>query len=81
MNDRNLMILGGMLGAVVGVGVGFALFTERGRQLRAELQPEIEAVMREAMRLTQVVEEFKTGNVGGQASAGAGAAVWPKRTS
>ena len=43
MNDRNLMILGGMIGAVVGVGVGFALFTERGRQLRAELQPEIEA--------------------------------------
>lgn len=80
MNDRNLMILGGMIGAVVGVGVGFALFTERGRQLRAELQPEIEAVMREAMRLTQVVEEFKTGKPVGQASAAAGAATWPRRT-
>lgn len=41
MNDRNLMILGGVIGAIVGVGVGYALFTERGRQLRAELQPEI----------------------------------------
>lgn len=81
MNDRNLMILGGMIGAVVGVGVGFALFTERGRQLRAELQPELEAVMREAMRLTQVVEEFKTGKPAGPASAGTAAAAWPKRTS
>jgi gas vesicle protein len=81
MNDRNLMILGGMIGAVVGVGVGFALFTERGRRLRAELQPEVEAVMREAVRLTQVVEEFKAGAPVGQASAGAGASPWAKRTS
>jgi len=81
MNDRNLMILGGMIGAVVGVGVGFALFTERGRRLRAELQPEIEAVMREAVRLTQVVEEFKSGTPAAQASAGAGASPWATRTS
>jgi gas vesicle protein len=64
-NDRNLMILGGILGAAVGVGVGFVLFTERGRQLRAELQPEIETVLREAVRLTQVVEDFKAGRPAG----------------
>jgi len=81
MNDRNLMILGGMLGAVVGVGVGYLLFTERGRQLRAELQPEIESIIREAVRLTQVVDEFKTGRPVGQGSAAAaGAAPWPRRT-
>jgi len=76
MNDRNLMILGGMIGAVVGVGVGYVLFTERGRQLRAELQPEIEGVIREAVRLTQVVDEFKTG----RAPAPTAASVWPRRT-
>lgn len=81
MNDRNLMILGGLIGAVVGVGVGFALFTERGRQLRAELQPEIETVFREAVRLTQVVEDFKSGRPVGQASAAAGTGAWPRRTS
>jgi len=81
MNDRNLMILGGMLGAIAGVGVGFALFTERGKQLRADLQPEIETVMREAVRLTQMVDEFKTGRAPGQASAVTGAAAWPRRTS
>lgn len=79
MSERNVMILGGMIGVVVGVGVGFALFTERGRQLRAELQPEIEGVLREAARLTQVVEDFKAGRPLAQAGAGA-AAVWPRRT-
>ena len=69
MNDRNLMILGGMLGALVGVGLGFTLFTDRGRRLRSELQPEIEAVLREAARLTQVVEEFKAGRPLAQAGA------------
>lgn len=81
MNDRNLMILGGMLGAVVGVGVGFVLFTERGRQLRAELQPEIETVVREAMRLSQVMDEFKAGTPAAKGSAAAGPAAWPRRTS
>ncbi|MDP2319149.1 MAG: hypothetical protein Q8O42_07425 [Acidobacteriota bacterium] len=81
MNERNLMILGGMLGAVVGVGVGFVLFTERGRQLRAELQPEIETVVREAMRLSQVMDEFKAGPPAAKGSAAAGTAAWPRRTS
>jgi gas vesicle protein len=78
-NDRNLLILGGILGAAVGVGVGFVLFTERGRQLRAELQPEIETVLREAVRLTQVVEDFKAGRPAAQVAA-AGAATFPRRT-
>ena len=77
MSDRDVMIMGGMIGAVVGVGVGFALFTARGRRLRAQLQPEIEGVFREAARLTQVVEDFKAGRP--LAPAGA-AAAWPRRT-
>ena len=77
MNDRNLMILGGMIGALLGVGVGFALFTERGRQLRAELQPEIESVIREAVRLTQVMDDVKSGRPVGAA---AGTSPWPRRT-
>ncbi len=79
MSERNLMILGGVLGAAVGVGVGFLLFTKRGRQLRAELQPEIETVIREAMQLTQAVDDLKSGRPVAQGS-GAGAATWPRRT-
>lgn len=77
MSDRDVMIMGGMIGALVGAGVGFALFTPRGRQLRAELQPEIESVMREAARLARVVEDFKAGRPLAQAGA---AAAWPRRS-
>lgn len=83
MNDRNMMVLGAIIGAGVGAGMGFVLFTERGRQLRAELQPEIETVVREAMRLGQVVDELRNGRaVAPVAAAGARAAnmVWPRRT-
>jgi len=80
MNDRSLMILGGMLGAVVGVGAGFVLFTERGRRLRAELQPEIETMVREAMRLSQMLDELKSGAPAATGSAAAGPAAWPRRT-
>ncbi len=80
MNDRNLMILAGMLGAAVGVGVGFVLFTDRGRRLRAELQPEIEGVIREAVKLSQTVDEFNRGRAVPRPSAAAGPSAWPRRT-
>lgn len=84
MNDRSMMLLGAIIGAGVGAGVGFVLFTERGRQLRAELQPEIETVMREAVRLGQVVDDLRNGRapapVAAAAGAGAGNMVWPRRT-
>lgn len=84
MNDRSIMLLGAIIGAGVGAGVGFVLFTERGRQLRAELQPEIETVVREAMRLGQVVDDLRSGRavapVAAAATAGAGNMVWPRRT-
>lgn len=81
MNDRSMMLLGAIIGAGVGASVGFMLFTERGRQLRKDLQPEIETVVREAMRLGQVIDELRTGRPAGPAAAaGAGNAVWPRRT-
>lgn len=84
MNDRSIMLLGAIIGAGVGAGVGFVLFTERGRQLRAELQPEIETVVREAMRLGQVVDDLRSGRAIAPAPAaaagGGGNMVWPRRT-
>ena len=82
MNDRSMMLLGAIIGAGVGAAMGFVLFTERGRQLRAELQPEIETVVREAMRLGQVVDDLRNGRAPVAAASGASAAnmVWPRRT-
>lgn len=81
MNDRSMMLLGAIIGAGVGAGVGFTLFTERGRRMRAELQPEIETVMREAMRLGQVVDDLRNGRapVAAAAGADAGNTAWPRR--
>ena len=83
MNDRSMMLLGAIIGAGVGAGVGFVLFTERGRQLRAELQPEIETVVREAMRLGTVIDDLRSGRAVAPvaaAAAGGGNMVWPRRT-
>jgi gas vesicle protein len=85
MNDRNMLLLGAIIGAGAGAAVGFVLFTERGRQLRAELQPEIETVVREAMRLGQVIDELRSGRAvapvaAAAAGGGAGNMVWPRRT-
>ena len=82
MNDRNMMLLGAIIGAGVGAGAGFVMFTARGRQLRAELQPEIETVVREAMRLGQVIDELRSGRgieSVNAATAGAGNMAWPRR--
>ncbi|OFW42224.1 MAG: hypothetical protein A3J29_00305 [Acidobacteria bacterium RIFCSPLOWO2_12_FULL_67_14b] len=70
-----------MIGAAVGAGVGFVLFTERGRQLRADLQPEIETVVREAMKLGQVVDDLRRGRPAAPmaGAAGAGPVAWPRR--
>ena len=84
MNDRSMLLLGAIIGAGVGAGIGFVLFTERGRQLRAELQPEIETVVREAMRLGQVVDDLRNGRAAAPVAAAGGASaanmVWPRRT-
>ena len=68
MNDRNLMILSGIVGGAVGAIGGFFLLTERGRQLRAELQPELETLVTEAVRLGQVVDDLRTGRQTGEGS-------------
>lgn len=59
MNDRNLMMLSAMVGGAVGACVGFVLFTERGRQLRSELQPELETLVTEVVRLGQMVDDLR----------------------
>ena len=78
MSDRNTLILGAIVGAAVGVGVSYLVFTERGRRLRAEMQPEIETLVREAMKLGSSVDDLRRGGPGPARGAGAPAA-WPRR--
>ena len=83
MNDRGMVLLGAIIGVGVGASVAFVLFTERGRQLRSELQPEIETVVKEAMRLGQVIDDLRSGRTvapAATAAGGAGNMAWPRRT-
>lgn len=59
MNDRGVVLLGALVGAALGAGAGFLMFTERGRRLRAQAQPELEALVREAMKLGTVVGDLQ----------------------
>jgi gas vesicle protein len=77
MNERSTLVLGAIIGAAVGVGVGYLLFTEKGRRLREDMQPEIDTLVREAMRLGDAVQDARRG---ASASAGARPLTWPRRT-
>ncbi|MGE0041389.1 MAG: hypothetical protein AB7H88_21235 [Vicinamibacterales bacterium] len=61
MNDRDTLILSGMLGAAAGVALGYLLFTTHGRQLREDVEPNLEALMREAARLREAIDQVRAG--------------------
>ena len=77
MSERSTLVLGAIIGAAVGVGVGYLLFTEKGRQLREDMQPEIDTLVREAMRLGGAVQDARRGT---SASAASTPLAWPRRT-
>jgi len=41
VEDRTAIWLGALAGAIIGGAAGYLLFTERGRRLRADLEPRI----------------------------------------
>jgi gas vesicle protein len=41
VEDRTAIWLGALTGAIIGAAAGYLLFTERGRRLRADLEPRI----------------------------------------
>jgi gas vesicle protein len=59
MDDRTRIALGMGIGAAVGGFVGFLLFTDRGRALREELEPQLDDFLGEAQRLTAAFERTR----------------------
>jgi gas vesicle protein len=51
VDDRSSVLLGALLGAAVGGAVGFLFFTDRGRQMRADVGPRLNDLVDEARRL------------------------------
>ena len=55
MNDREREIFAAVIGAVVGGFAGYVLFTDRGRELRRRIEPELEDFAHELMQLRGTV--------------------------
>lgn len=47
MSERSVVVLGAIVGAALGGMAGYLFLTERGRQLRAELEPRLDDLVRE----------------------------------
>ena len=50
MEERTVVVLGAIAGALVGGAAAYLLFTERGRRLRDELEPRVMALAGEVAR-------------------------------
>jgi gas vesicle protein len=59
VDDRAKVALGTLLGAAIGGAVGFLLFTERGRAVRAEVGPRLNDLLDEARHLQVRIESLR----------------------
>jgi hypothetical protein len=60
VDDRGRIALAIGLGALVGGVAGYLLLTERGRQMRDELEPRLNDVLGEVDKLRQTFESTRT---------------------
>jgi gas vesicle protein len=65
VDDRGRIGLAIGLGAVVGGAVGYLLFTDRGRDLRENLEPRLQDLLTEIDQLTRTFERARAAAVEG----------------
>ena len=65
MDDRGRIGFAIGLGAVIGGVVGYLLFTDRGRELRYNLEPRLQDLMTEVDQLTRTFERARAAAVEG----------------
>ena len=51
MKDRFQVVVGAVVGAIVGGAAGYFFFTDRGREMRDQIDPAIAHARRELMRV------------------------------
>jgi hypothetical protein len=59
VTDRNLLIAGGILGALAGVAVGYVCFTDEGRQWRTRAEETLDVLMQEAERMLTAADQVR----------------------
>jgi gas vesicle protein len=65
VDDRGRIGLAIGLGAVIGGAVGYLLFTDRGRELRTNLEPRLQDLLTEIDELTHTFERARAAAVEG----------------
>lgn len=65
MDDRGRIGLAIGLGAVIGGAVGYLLFTNRGRELRNNLEPRLQDLLTEIDQLTRTFDRARVAAVEG----------------
>jgi len=59
MNERNLLIAGGLLGAVAGVAATYMFFTQSGQRWRVNAEGNLTTFMQEAERLLSAADQVR----------------------
>lgn len=59
MNERNVLIAGGVLGSLAGVAVSYLFLTESGRRWRVEAEDTLATFLQEAERLLSAADQVR----------------------
>lgn len=76
MRDRQIVAMGALLGAAVGIAASYLLFTRDGRRLRADFEPELNGLMGEIGRVKGAYDELRRSLLSDDDTA----ASWPRRS-
>lgn len=59
MNDRQILMAGGIIGALAGVMASYLYFTESGRQWREQAEGSVGSLVQEAERLLSAADQVR----------------------
>jgi len=58
VNESRVIVAGALVGALVGAGVSYLFFTDRGQQWRTRLEPAVDDLRREFARFQGTIEKL-----------------------
>ena len=74
MNDRSIIIVGGIVGAIAGVASAYMFFTPSGQRWRVEAERNLTTFIQEAERLLSAADQVRQS----VAQLRAGQTGWPR---
>lgn len=60
MNERSGVVMGALVGAALGGCAGYLFLTESGRRLLEQLEPRVEEIMQDLVRLQATVVKLRS---------------------